>query len=663
MAIDLNIDDCAHFPLHKIGETQSHGFILVVNHAHICVGCSENFLDQFNLTPEQVLQADLTNCLATAGLRTDDKLSSQDLELGTYLDFTLHGKNEQYFGYLHATKNNTILEFEALSPALGQESANTPELDTIAFVAQLSHAENENKSAEELLTLVTKATGFERCLFYRFLPNGQGEVIAEHLNADVKSYLHHRFPAGDIPANARHLYVQNPVRLIPDVNAKTSELLSVESASDLDLTWSRLRAVHPVHLTYLRQMDVAASFSLSIVVNGDLWGLISCHHRTAKGLPLQTVKRLQEYLSITSLHIQHLQIRRVDRATQQAKSALTELRELYQLSSPSEMETAIAHCLLPELERLMVDGCLIELAGGSYRFGDLPGDQSLHQLFSWLSSTNNHDLPYNELPVPLRDNDELKRLASGLLGFPLQDRGHLWFFRKEQCEKLVWAGQPPSLEDQHEHLSPRASFASWVEETAYTSRPWFVDEQAALDVVRQEMDRWLQSKDFADLALKDPLTGLANRNHFESYMQKALEHSEQGEPNKLIMYFSDLDGFKPINDTYGHLVGDELLRVIALRLKNNLRKQDLVARLGGDEFVIIQTGQIPEAAISRTAAQIKELISNPVRLDDKNLMLGVSLGIARYPQEATDLNSLLQLADERMYAEKKKAKTSLQINT
>src|SRR5439155_4932601 len=127
-------------------------------------------------------------------------------------------------------------------------------------------------------------------MIYQFDNNWNGTVIAEAMEAGMDSYLGLKFPASDIPKQAREMYRKNPYRFIPDVDYQPVRLypvLNPVSGGFTDLTDSNLRSVAGVHLEYLRNMQVMASMSTRIVKEDQLWGLISCHHRTAKYLSYQ----------------------------------------------------------------------------------------------------------------------------------------------------------------------------------------------------------------------------------------------------------------------------------------------------------------------------------------------------------------------------------------
>ncbi len=152
------------------------------------------------------------------------------------------------------------------------------------------------------------------------------------------------------------------------------------------------------------------------------------------------------------------------------------------------------------------------------------------------------------------------------------------------------------------------------------------------------------------LAHHDPLTGLPNRLLFDDRLKNAIEQGLRNNQRCLLLYF-DLDGFKVINDTLGHVAGDELLRIVGMRLKAVLRASDTVARLGGDEFVILADNANPEYA-SHLAQKILEQLRLPITLSGQILSVTASLGIAVFPDDGVDSQQLMRAADMAMYSAK-----------
>ena len=162
------------------------------------------------------------------------------------------------------------------------------------------------------------------------------------------------------------------------------------------------------------------------------------------------------------------------------------------------------------------------------------------------------------------------------------------------------------------------------------------------------------------LAYTDPLTGLSNRRRLEERVEAALWEARLG-GHALALLFCDLDGFKAVNDAHGHAAGDELLVVLAQRLREQVRRTDLLARLGGDEFLIALPGLDPADAaqhVRRVADAIAETLSQPVELAGRQVAVGASIGIGVHPADGSTFGELLHQGDQRMYAVKRDRRTA-----
>jgi diguanylate cyclase (GGDEF)-like protein len=163
-----------------------------------------------------------------------------------------------------------------------------------------------------------------------------------------------------------------------------------------------------------------------------------------------------------------------------------------------------------------------------------------------------------------------------------------------------------------------------------------------------------------ELAYHDPLTGLNNQRYMNRLFDQALLLAMRPHQMLAVIYI-DLDNFKPINDTDGHLVGDEVLKIIAKRLVDNTRSTDICARMGGDEFVVIATQLESEDHAHQIAAKLLQQCCNPVDTNNKNYHLGASIGVSVYPTHGNDLTQLLKNADDAMYEVKKNGKSGYRV--
>lgn len=171
---------------------------------------------------------------------------------------------------------------------------------------------------------------------------------------------------------------------------------------------------------------------------------------------------------------------------------------------------------------------------------------------------------------------------------------------------------------------------------------------STLESMRHELVE--KSNEMKHQAMHDSLTGLPNRLLLRQHIEASLADNN-GELNNMALLMIDLDRFKEINDTLGHLVGDEVLNISANRLQSNLRPGDLATRLGGDEFAIIISQINNETAVS-IAQKISSRLQEPIHIENRELQVGASIGIALYPTPDDQFNHILRRADIAMYASK-----------
>lgn len=178
------------------------------------------------------------------------------------------------------------------------------------------------------------------------------------------------------------------------------------------------------------------------------------------------------------------------------------------------------------------------------------------------------------------------------------------------------------------------------------------------DKLRHEIDERVKAQyELTHLATHDSLTELPNRAMFNEHLE-IMVHSAQRHHRILALFFMDLDGFKEINDSHGHEVGDKLLIEIAGRLRECVRKEDIVARMGGDEFTVLLGDLTQTADVNDIAQKLIESVNRPVRIGEIICHVGISIGICLFPRCASDADSLLRLADDAMYAAKEAGKNT-----
>jgi len=162
------------------------------------------------------------------------------------------------------------------------------------------------------------------------------------------------------------------------------------------------------------------------------------------------------------------------------------------------------------------------------------------------------------------------------------------------------------------------------------------------------------------LALHDELTGLPNRRLFAARLSNAIQHCDRRNTN-LALVVVDVNDFKSINDTMGHLAGDQVLREVAMALRRNIRSADTVARLGGDEFIIVASDMSNEGSVDRFVSSLQNAIERPIIVNEQAMVVTASVGYAIFPRDARDATKLLRVADQRMYALKRRPVSSASL--
>lgn len=174
----------------------------------------------------------------------------------------------------------------------------------------------------------------------------------------------------------------------------------------------------------------------------------------------------------------------------------------------------------------------------------------------------------------------------------------------------------------------------------------FVAEQFALTIERKEYEQKLHH-----MASHDWLTGLPNRLLFNDRLDVAIKRAKRVD-EKLALLYMDLDGFKNVNDSLGHAKGDLLLSKVANRIKSCVRESDTIARMGGDEFTVLLTEIHDHEAVAMVLEKIKNAVSKPFVLEGKTVNIGISIGVAVFPEDGQEREQLLRTADNAMYGDK-----------
>lgn len=341
---------------------------------------------------------------------------------------------------------------------------------------------------------VQAATGYDRVMVYRFHPDWHGEILAEKTEPGLPAYRGLHYPASDIPAQARRLYVETRVRAIADVYARDATLMDApdEGGAPLDLSHAVLRSVSPVHIQYLRNMGSGATLVTSLLVGGRLWGLIACHHRTRYPVPWYAFERMRRFTDDAAAVI-----------TQRVEADRL-AREQAQTAGREQLLATLAASPLEGLRQLMdlvaAEGVIAYAGGRALTLGHIPdGALQLPQIVLGQQD----DLAITDA---LRERFSAVSCDAGCAGlaWTVLSRPHqavVIFVRPEFERTVTWGGNPDKavvLDPVKRRLNPRGSFDLWKQTVRGRSRPWESDTNSLLALFASRVDaaawvKWLES--------------------------------------------------------------------------------------------------------------------------------------------------------------------------
>ena len=689
---------CAAEPIHIIGTVQPHGFVLVVDIESTRIVQVSSGVGRHWVGLEQsaaLLDTVLADCIV--GLDQDAvamlhalpwsdpvPLPLQPRRISPSAGFPVSEAPLKDFECVgHRVGNLAVLEWQAASGPTDAPRADAQTLlETATSLTRLRKAKGLQSFFQDCVAEVAHLSGFDRVMLYRFLPDWSGEVVAEQARSGLDSrFLGLRFPASDIPSQARALYAKSRIRVLADIEAVEDTLLPALLASGLPLDQgsSLLRGFSDVHRIYLRNMGVRATMSLAIVCDGELWGLIACHHYSPRSPPhhiRNALRHVCELIAgVCAMRIESLEKLEGAREAASLDHVLVEIQRA--VLQDEETRAVLARRLPELLLTFQAFGLCVRIGNFDFVGGCADPETPNSELLDQVGLLFQHSLApasiiqYNDLLAQGRSDIPFLPEAAGLLGAQLSSGTIEFcaFVRPALVREVHWAGAPTKIlaptTDGRLRLEPRRSFELWREEVAGTARPWSRPESEAcqrllaiLSDARKRQENKKLGEEMQWRAQHDHLTGLINRRSIEESLDQFMGARHYGSAVILI----DLDHFKMVNDTHGHAGGDRLLRELSQRLASVTRPSDLLSRVGGDEFLLLASMALPDPAVAMAIAdRLHKVMEEPFAVDGHLLQLGLSIGISIPPGHGTNTTDLMRRADLALFKAKSEGRATTVI--
>jgi light-regulated signal transduction histidine kinase (bacteriophytochrome)/CheY-like chemotaxis protein len=486
----VDLSNCDREPIHIPGSVQCHGCLIACDpQGGVVQRHSSNAADMLALSGP-LIGRDLADLLGPhAATRIREALARGSDPSSPALLFNVELASGGRFDVsAHVFKGVSLIEFEVASAEDG------PALDLArSMFARVRGEKDIDKLLEHSSRLIRSLLGYDRVMIYQFAEDGAGQVVSEDKREDLESFLHQWFPASDIPQQARTLYVRNIVRVIGDANGERCPLVPEETPLDdpLDLSFAHLRSVSPIHLEYLRNMGVAASMSISVIVDGQLWGLVACHHYAPRVLPMAERVAAEMFGAFFALHLQALKQKRTLDVATMARRALD---RVLRLASQEDDIGDLLRTNLADFAKLMpCDGIGLWLGGQWSAEGAVPPAADIPGLANFIGERAEGKVwASHELSALWPRAEAFCAEASGVLALPLSQlpRDYLLFFRKEIVHTLDWAGRPEKTYETGplgDRLTPRKSFAIWKETVRGKASPWTEADREIAEAARSTL--------------------------------------------------------------------------------------------------------------------------------------------------------------------------------
>lgn len=464
-----DIDNCDREPVRTIGFIQPHGIFYACKPNNLKIThASANGGNAVEKPVESVLESDVAIAVKSFVESTRNKWNVKT---------TVNGV--QRIAILHRVKADCVaIELENIS-------GDNPALSTVDVqrtIDQIKTAKDSGALLQLLTRAVRELTGYDRVMGYTFDEEWNGNVAVDERHEDMPSWLNFRYPSNDIPAPARELFTKNWSRIIPNVEFAPVAILpetDPESPAALDLTYSTLRAPSPIHVEYLKNMKVGGSFTLSLLCNGRLWGMIACHHRTPFFVNFASREAAELLAMAASAQLSTWETRDKQDATQRMRLVKEWLQAAVENGDdPTDVLVEKSNLLI---ELTNSNGVALIKPDEIIRLGDCPDESQIRTIIDRVKESCEPVFAVRSISQVMPSASCATNKCAGIMVVKVARRAedeYIIWFRREMVEEVTWGGDPrKNVKQSDGRIHPRKSFAAWKETVRHTSTPWTLPVQ------------------------------------------------------------------------------------------------------------------------------------------------------------------------------------------
>ena len=484
----VDLTNCDREPIHILGAIQPIGFLLALTADWNVARASINLPEFLGEQVANVIGRPLASLFTSRAVH----------ELRNRVAM-LHGADgvERVFGLeliagrgrfdvaVHLSRGQIVIEGEPTAGEIGDITGMVR-----SMIARLDQCGDLATFLREGARQVRALIGFDRVMVYRFAADASGEVVAEACKPGIGRFLGLHYPASDIPAQARILYTRNLLRMIADVNAMPVPIqpLLDETGEPLDLSLSLLRSVSPIHIEYLKNMGVDASLSISILIDGKLWGLFACHNYSPRCPTFQRRSMVELFAQMFSMRLESRERQQTVDFERRARDISDQL-----LGAVASDETLLRDPdWLADIltNAIPAEGVGVWLGGNCSFSGTAPPVEDFRRIVRALNATAAGKVfATDHIGGLISDAEAFSDSVAGLLAIPISrsPRDYVVLFRSEMIRSVRWAGDPHKPVEYGPNgprLTPRKSFDEWKELVRGRSQPFTASEVRVAETLR-----------------------------------------------------------------------------------------------------------------------------------------------------------------------------------